>query len=143
MIWPLQKDATLGRSGFHIILRLLLLRWCNEFSFSQTKGNRTKEADSVPARLLAAWLGWREGCSSRKAATITNRAYDPMPPWYTCTTQTHSETLLDAGWPMQSCTASRQGSCINQHCVLLWQVLLLPVYTYSMQNAKEEAVCRL
>lgn len=39
----------------------------------------------LPSRggLLSIEVGILEGCCSRNEATITRRAYDPMPPWYT------------------------------------------------------------
>ncbi len=46
---------------------------------------------TVPARLLPGRLGCREGWSSRNAATITNNAYEPIPPWYTCIPPYHAE----------------------------------------------------
>ena len=48
-----------------------------------------KSSSSIP-RLHSSWgflfalVGILEGCCSRKLATITSSAYEPMPPWYTC-----------------------------------------------------------
>ena len=59
----------------------------------QTTGGHSSNACQHNSGIPALWLDWYagclEGCNSRKAATMVNKAYDPMPPWYTYTHQVY------------------------------------------------------